>query len=394
MKCTKCGADLKEGCLYCSVCGHEVQMVSGYSVLEDEYLRSILTETNSAQTSNRTNDNSSAASDAAKTAKEPLQKKKVNNKIPIIIVSCLLLILVIAGISVKVYVDYKNSNSYDYQMEMAAQELADLNLENAISYYENALVIRPQDLTARLAMADIYMQEKDYDSAMVLLMEVINLDASNKDAYARLINIYAVREEYEKLKELAKDVTDAEILMLFDNYLVAAPVVYPDAGAYDSYITVTLLSIDEVDIYYTMDGTDPSAENGKLYSGKGIELDSSGNYQIKAVCCDEHGILSDIVERNYKVTAKPPAYPEVFPDGGTFTELSYVTIEAQEDCTVYYTWDGTDPIYTSSVYLEPIEIPEGNNVLSIVVVDNRSGLRSEIYRANFIYEAQETEAQP
>lgn len=369
-------------------------MVSGYSDLEDEYLRSILAGTNSTQTSNPVNDNSSAASEEAKTEKEPSSKKKKNNKVPIIIVLCLLLVLLIAGISVKMYINYKNSNSYEYQMEMAEQELADLNLESAISYYENALVIRPQDLTARLAMADIFMQEKDYDSAMVLLMEVINLDASNKDAYARLINIYVVREEYSKLKELADKVTDAEILMLFDDYLVAAPVIYPDAGAYDSYITVTLLSIDDVDIYYTMDGTDPSAENGILYSTKGIELDSSGNYQIRAVCCDENGIESDIVEKNYKIVAKPPAYPEVFPDGGTVTELSYVTIEAQEDCTIYYTWDGTDPVNTSAVYVEPIEIPEGNNVLSIVVVDNRSGLRSEIYRANFIYEAQETEAQP
>ena len=391
MKCTKCGADLKEGCLFCSVCGHEVQMVSGYSDLEDEYLRSILTETNSAQASGHINEKGSVTSKVEKKEKETLPKKKLNNKTPIIIVLCILLLLLIAGISVKVYINYKNSNSYEYQMEMAAQELADLNLESAITYYENALVIRPQDLTARLAMADIFMQEKDYDSAMVLLIEVINLDSFNKEAYARLVNIYAVREEYEKLKEIADGITDAEILLLFDDYLLATPVVYPDAGDYDSYITVTLLSIDDADIYYTMDGTDPSAENGKLYSEKGIELDSSGTYQIKAVCCNEKGIISDIVEREYKITAKPPAYPEVFPVGGTFTELSYVTIEAQEDCTVYYTWDGTDPTVTSPVYVEPIEIPEGNNVLSIVVVDNRSGLQSEIYRANFIYEAQEAQ---
>ena len=38
MKCVKCGAGRKEGCVYCSVCGNEAQIVSDYSVLEDDYL--------------------------------------------------------------------------------------------------------------------------------------------------------------------------------------------------------------------------------------------------------------------------------------------------------------------------------------------------------------------
>ena len=44
MKCVKCGAELKQGCLYCSVCGHESQILPDYSVLEDDYLRSLLKE--------------------------------------------------------------------------------------------------------------------------------------------------------------------------------------------------------------------------------------------------------------------------------------------------------------------------------------------------------------
>ncbi len=388
MKCTRCGADLKEGCLFCSICGHEVQMVSGYSDLEDEYLRSILAERESTQASESEN--------KRKRAEQPKEEKNVlpkvkNNKIPLVIVLCLLLVLIIAGISMKLYINHKNSNSYEYQMEMAKQEMADLNLENAMNYYKNALVIKPQDLTARLAMADILMQEKDYDSAMVLLIEVINLDSLNKDAYARLVNIYAVREEYEKINELASNITNEEILALFEDYLVEEPVFYPDAGEYDSYLTVTVLSIEDDEIYYTMDGTEPSVTNGMLYPEEGINLDASGMYLIKAVCCNEKGVLSDVVEAEYKVVAKPPAYPEVLPDGGTFEEVSYVTIEIQEDCTAYYTWDGTDPTEASAVYLEPIEIPEGNNVLSIVVIDNRSKLKSEIYRANFIYEPESTE---
>ena len=48
MKCAKCGAEIKEGCIYCSVCGNAVQIVPDYSVLEDDYLRSLLKEEESA----------------------------------------------------------------------------------------------------------------------------------------------------------------------------------------------------------------------------------------------------------------------------------------------------------------------------------------------------------
>ena len=33
----------------------------------------------------------------------------------------------------------------------------------------------------------------------------------------------------------------------------------------------------------------------------------------------------------------------------------------------------------------PFEVPEGNNVLSVLVVDKKTGLDSGVYRANFIY---------
>ena len=44
MKCAKCGAELKVGCIYCSVCGQEAQIVPDYSILEDDYLRALLEE--------------------------------------------------------------------------------------------------------------------------------------------------------------------------------------------------------------------------------------------------------------------------------------------------------------------------------------------------------------
>lgn len=42
MKCAKCGAELKVGCIYCSVCGQEAQIVPDYNLLEDDLLKDLL----------------------------------------------------------------------------------------------------------------------------------------------------------------------------------------------------------------------------------------------------------------------------------------------------------------------------------------------------------------
>jgi xanthine phosphoribosyltransferase len=248
------------------------------------------------------------------------------------------------------------------------------------------LTLSPNDINARAAMAEIYLARKEYDSALVLEMEIINLDKKNKEAYQGLITIYEAKGQYDKITELASTVTDTDLLELFSGYIVAEPVFYPDEGTYDVYTEVTIFSIEECDIYYTLDESDPK-KNGILYTDAGIELDDVGKYTIKAVCKNDNGIYSDVVTCKYKTEAKAPDYPEVTPDGGTMDDITFVVITADEGCSIYYTWDGTDPTDLSARYTEPIEVPEGNNILSIIVVNDKTKLTSEIYRTNFIYHA-------
>ena len=92
MKCVKCGAEMKEGCIYCSVCGNEAQIVPDYSVLEDDYLRKLLKEENQP---------TKGKNQANKTDKKNQAKHSsshMSNKIPIIIVCCILVIAITAGI--------------------------------------------------------------------------------------------------------------------------------------------------------------------------------------------------------------------------------------------------------------------------------------------------------
>ena len=76
--------------------------------------------------------------------------------------------------------------------------------------------------------------------------------------------------------------------------------------------------------------------------------------------------------------------PAVSPDGGTYHEQKSVHVTVPSGTTVYYTWDGSTPTSNSSVYRGVLDIPEGNNVLSLVAIDD-NGLSSEVLKCNYIY---------
>ena len=76
--------------------------------------------------------------------------------------------------------------------------------------------------------------------------------------------------------------------------------------------------------------------------------------------------------------------PQIALASGTYAMGQTVEIEdIPEDCTVYYTLDGTYPSTTSQVYSEPIELPEGNIILSAIAVDSHD-LVSSVIKRNYI----------
>ena len=93
MKCAKCGAELKEGCLYCSVCGHEAQMVNGYSVLEEDYLKALLTDEASKDTSSEETENQN------KKAEGHHKKKK---QTPWIVLGCVAAVVVVITCAIRI----------------------------------------------------------------------------------------------------------------------------------------------------------------------------------------------------------------------------------------------------------------------------------------------------
>ena len=379
MKCVNCGAHIKDGSVYCPVCGKEAQVINGYTSLEDDLLHSLLRE----GVENETGQLPSGKKRLSKEERLRIQKRKQQR--PILATCAILVVCILIGIGIKIYVDYKNDNSYEYQMEMAASEVIDHNYEVALKYYARALAIHPTDIACRMEMVEIDMLRLDYDAAIVLLQEVIQLDESYEKAYELLIDIYKERKQYDQIRNLAKLTKDHGILELFEGYLIEGPVLYPEGGKHKTAITITMVSVADEPIYYTLDGMDPT-KDGILYV-QGIKLNQTGEYIIRAVCKNiESGVYSEEVKKKYSLSIEPPDAPRTTPEGGTvFSELTYVTLYAEEDCSIYYTWDGSTPTIESEKYSMPVLIPEGEHILSAIAVNEHTGLVSAVMQERFTY---------
>jgi len=229
MKCANCDAEIKDGSIYCPVCGKEAQMVNGYTSLEDDFLHSLLREGLNPKKSKR-----------ILSPEEHARLRKHKQVISILVISLILALLLAVGVVVKLFVDYKNSNSYEYQMEMAEAEIFDHNYESAMEYLARALAIVPEDIESRMQMAELYLLQEKEDAAIVLLTEVIRLDEDYAEAYEYLIDIYAGKEQYEKIKSLSGYSSDKQIKALFADYLVTTPTIYPSGDTFYDELHVTI----------------------------------------------------------------------------------------------------------------------------------------------------------
>ncbi len=76
--------------------------------------------------------------------------------------------------------------------------------------------------------------------------------------------------------------------------------------------------------------------------------------------------------------------PQVTPNSGEYLSPQTIYVSVPEGCSAYYTWNGSDPTTASLQYSGGITMPEGNNVLSVILVDEY-GNTSSIQRVNYIY---------
>ncbi|MEY8390033.1 hypothetical protein D3Z36_14330 [Lachnospiraceae bacterium] len=384
MKCANCGAELKVGSVYCYVCGKEAQIVSDYNLLEDDFLRDALKEKEEKaareKVKQRLEMEKKEKSASGHHTKPPLRKgnRRVKKRIIFAVASMILLVVLITAIIL--LVKHSRENSYDYQMEQAGKYKEEGNYREAENRVKRAIELE-DSITAKLFLSDIYLLRGEERMSLELLQQLCEENKDQVEVYQRMIQIYEKQKDYESIRALSENTEDPRIKELFLEYVPKAPEFTREEGIYTEELSVEILAEADCDVYYTLDGTDPV--QGEKYR-EPVDVGPGQDIQIRAIACSPYGFYSDEVEGNFQVEFLKPETPRVTPGGGNFNAPQSISVAVPDGCKVYYTWDGSEPTTASQRYTQPISMPEGNNILSLILVDPY-GMRSDVLRCNYIY---------
>jgi predicted Zn finger-like uncharacterized protein len=136
---------------------------------------------------------------------------------------------------------------------------------------------------------------------------------------------------------------------------VSGPVISPAAGRFKDGQTVSIkCDTPEAEIYYTLDGDEPTEK--KLKYGKPFDVNESSI--VKARAFRKGWTPSEIATAEFTIT-RTVATPAMSPSGGRFDKTQSVSLSCgTSDAAIYFTSDGSDPTEKSPKYEKPIDIAE------------------------------------
>mgnify|MGYP002798730559 FL=1 len=191
-------------------------------------------------------------------------------------------------------------------------------------------------------------------------------------------------EQPGKISVLLQNCEDESVLDAVSDYISSAPEFSPEAGTFEEVQEITLTSETGGDIYYTLDGSEPSAENGTKYT-EPVLLQDEGEFEIRAVAVNSKGIPSVVSSGTYTIQFPIVDAPAVTPSTGQYSQPQQITITVPDGYTAYYTMDGTTPTSSSTQYTGPVTMPENaQTIFMAILVNNNNGKATEATTRNYI----------
>jgi len=158
----------------------------------------------------------------------------------------------------------------------------------------------------------------------------------------------------------------------------ATPAFSPKAGTYGTAQKVAITDgTDKATIYYTTNGTTPSAKSTKYTAPIAVAKSET----IKAIAVASGFTDSAVASAVYTIemTAASPVFA---PKAGTYGTAQTVSIsDATADASIFYTTDGTTPTLSSTKYSGPIAVKSSETIKAIAIAsgDVNSAVVSATY---------------
>ncbi len=167
--------------------------------------------------------------------------------------------------------------------------------------------------------------------------------------------------------------------------ILEAPSFLTPGGTYNEALSIELFSeIEDVEIYYTIDGSDPIMSASKvLYTeGNPIEIALNQTISIKAYSEKENFMPSVVVSETYSTLPKLDLVT-FSPEAGNYTSEQNISLSNVEGASIYFTLDGSEPNEESSLYSEAILLLE-HTVTTIKAIAYKEGYEeSDVLEATY-----------
>ena len=125
----------------------------------------------------------------------------------------------------------------------------------------------------------------------------------------------------------------------------------PQSGTYGPGTGITLTANEPASIYYTTDGSTPTAANTKYTAPIALSMTMTLRY----FAIDASNNAAPVVSQAYILDATSPVLT-VSPPAGTYPSGQQITLTASEPSTIYYTTNGSVPTSSSTKYTTPITL--------------------------------------
>lgn len=336
-----------------------------------------------------------AQSQSAKKPQTGSRKKKGNGgKIAVIAVSVIVAVMLIVGLAFYTInrILAKAQDNFAYYNNIGIEYVQNGKYAEAIPYLEKALTYQESagKINLRFSLYDCYAATGDTEKAVSMLYNILAIDPYRLEAIVYLENYYESAGVTEALIELYEKYKDTSAAVAVEKYYVEVPKISVESGDYSSDLEVKISSDYGFKIYYTIDGSDPTI-NSSAYSTP-VEI-LEGTTVLKCIAVNEYNITSDIVSAEYNIEYKAPDNPSISPRSGSYeTEQLIVIGNIPAGGKAYYTLDNTTPNKNSTLYEGPFDMPQGNNVLSVIVYD-KNGLASKVVKRNYVLNVEDKVSQ-
>lgn len=375
MRCSECGANIREGSLYCDACGAEVRIVPDYSSLDEVLTAHVRGEIEGRERHNGKENRTPERRQENRTRKNPpRRKKKSSKKKKMLIILSILLAAMLVG-----FVVYQSS--YGGYIQKGYNALEKKKYNAAVKYFNNAAETNREKADAYIGLSKVYIAQDNLPAASEVFLTQIANQPANADIYRAAAEFYMDTGQPEQIPLMLDACSEESVLRSMSDYIVETPKFSLEEGTYEELQKLELSSEGNT-VYYTLDESEPTEKSGAKY-GAEITLDE-GEWLIRAVAVNEKGVPSLVSEKKIIVELPISDPPIVSPSSGLYESAMDITIQVEEGFSAYYVFGQTEPNPDNwEKYTGPIAMPEGNTIFSAVLVDDSTNKISSATVRNY-----------